>query len=455
MLKNLTQISCSLALALACSLPLQAAEIPARVLDSARQRVDYGLNPGLVLIYLEGDDEPVIQVLGKSSFEADALPLTPRSRFEIGSLTKLFTALLAAKLVNEGKIEPSTTLQELWPQTWPPLDKSLQQVQLKALLTHTSGLPRLPDNFAPADPRDPYADYDLSHLQAFLSHYHLAATPAKYAYSNVAYGLLGVLLPRQQSPKLGYAEMLQSEILKPLHMSLSSTEDLENLALTTQPYFEGAAVSHWHFADAALGLGSIRSNAEDMARFLQAQLHPPDSTLGRAIQRSHELLYDGAEHKLAYGWHISTIAGRELYTHSGETGGYLSFIGFDPKTRRGAVVLTNHTDAIADLGVAMLNPDYTLRTLTDQRLPATELRAYLGDYDLAPGVQIRVRQAGGYLLARVTGQNFIRVFPDGERSFKYRVVKARLVFKADAQGQIVGVTLEQNGEHYAPRHKGQ
>ena len=190
-----------------------------------------------------------------------------------------------------------------------------------------------------------------------------------------------------------------------------------------------------------------------MARFLQAQLNPSDSTLGKAIKASHKTLVTPKDTplSLAYAWHISTVAGRELYLHNGQTGGYLSFIGFDPKTGRGAVVLSNHTDSISDLGLALINPDYQLKPVQDHRRPEQELAQYLGRYELAPGMIFEITQDKGYLMAKLTHQPALRVFPDGEQSFKYRMIDAKLVFKQNDSGEVIGLTLHQAGEHYAPK----
>lgn len=430
---------------------VHATEMPQAVIESAQRRVDYALNPGIALVYLEGDQPPLIKTFGKNSFATDAIAITPQSRFEIGSLTKVFTALSAAAAVETGQLQPKETLAHLWPQSWPAPHASLESVTLASLLSHTSGLPRLPDNLQSSDPTDPYANYSLKNLQDFFARHTLQKTPEQYSYSNLGFGLLGALLPIKTGFS-SYAEMLEVQIWKPLKMNLTSLEDLENQALSTQPYFEGNPVSAWHMTEAFVGAGAIRSNAEDMAKFLSAQLNPPQNTLGQAIKRSHQILDPQAEGKqsLAYGWHVVTVAGHTLYLHDGQTGGYLSFMGFDPITRRGAVVLTNHTDAITDLGLALITPDYTLREIQDQRRSETELAPYLGQYELAPGLLFQIKQDAGYLLVQLGEQPTIRVFPEGKNSFKYRIVDARLVFKWEA-GKVIGLTLHQNGEHFAQK----
>jgi CubicO group peptidase (beta-lactamase class C family) len=79
-----------------------------------------------------------------------------------------------------------------------------------------SGLPRLPDNMNPADPANPYADYDAAKLLAFLASYKLTRDPGeKYEYSNLAVGLLGFALA--QHAHMSYEQLVKERIFKPLH----------------------------------------------------------------------------------------------------------------------------------------------------------------------------------------------------------------------------------------------
>lgn len=428
------------------------AEISAEVLASAQQRVELGLNPALVIVYLEKGKAPEIKALGSTSLEPGASAVTPQTLFEIGSVSKTFTALAAALQVEQGLMKVDDSLDSLWPQSWGPLNPSLAPIKLSALLTHTSGLPRMPDNFQPADPNDPYADYAQNQLQAFLKGLKLQNAPPKYGYSNLAYGLTGALLAARAGNS--YSQLITRDILQPLGMLQSRLDDppaTESLAL---PHYEGVPVAPWHFSEPTAGAGAIRSSGQDMAKYLSAQLSPPAGPLGKAIQRSHQLLHTESELELAYGWHVARVEGQPLYWHNGQTGGFLSFMGFMPDKGVGAVVLTNNTDSIQDLGLRLLNPAQKLWPVFDKRLPERQLKVYTGTYNLAPGMDFTITQAHGYLLVQLTGQPALRVFPiDQPHRFAYRVVDAQLAFDTDDQGQVKGLTLHQNGmTPYAKKH---
>ena len=132
-------------------------------------------------------DEKGVQFLQTGRFaKADDRPVTPDTQFEIGSITKVFTSLLLAESERAGKVsrdDPVTKCLKV-PATPEGLAR-LKKITLLMLATHTSGLPRLPPNLAPGDPRDPYADYTREKLLAALA---MSAAnvkaPADYAYSN-------------------------------------------------------------------------------------------------------------------------------------------------------------------------------------------------------------------------------------------------------------------------------
>lgn len=118
----------------------------------------------------------------------------PDSLFEIGSISKTFTGLMLARMVVEGKAQLDAPVRELLPAATAAKPAG-QEITLLDLATHHSGLPPMPDNFHPADPHNPLADYGPEQLYAYLAK-HGAAKPedATFAYSNLGFGLLGQAL---------------------------------------------------------------------------------------------------------------------------------------------------------------------------------------------------------------------------------------------------------------------
>ncbi len=465
-MKNKSLSICTGLACLSLLLPLsaQAAGLPPDVIASAERRIELGLNPGLVIIFKEKGQAPVIQSFGKTSFAQDAQLVTPETRFEIGSVTKTFTALQAALQIERGALKTDATLSQIWPQSWGKLNASLNPITLSELLTHSSGLPRMPDNFEPAQPTDPYLDYSAQRLQSFAHTHVLSKAPKTYAYSNLGYGILSSLLVHN-SKQTNYAQMLKQDILRPLGMNQTQVDDPAAGLPLAHAHYEGVAVPGWHFSEVTQGLGALRSTGQDMARYLSAQLEPQsisDPELSKAILRSQQILYQSSSHplNLAYAWHLdkrlqtAETPGPE-YSHNGMTGGFLSHMSFAPDRGRGVVILTNNTDAIQDLAQHLMHPESPLKPLLDQRTATEKLNVYLGQYLLAPGLILKIRQEAGYLIVGLTGQAELRVFPEAEADhFVYRIVDAQLVFERNPEGNIRGVTLNQNGKSlYASKTK--
>ena len=114
--------------------------------------------------------------------------------YEIGSISKVFTGILLASAVQHKAADLDQRIQELLPADV-ELSIKDQPIRLWHLATHTAGLPRLPDNMSPADPKNPYADYSVEQLHEFLRKFQPNRPPEeKSAYSNLGAGLLGHLL---------------------------------------------------------------------------------------------------------------------------------------------------------------------------------------------------------------------------------------------------------------------
>src|SRR6185436_19393048 len=112
--------------------------------------------------------------------------------YEIGSISKTFTATLLALMVKDGTVRLDESVQELLPAGVQMPVKDDVSITLEHLTTHMSGLPRLPENWDPADINNPYADYGTKNLYEGLASLKLTREPNKeYEYSNLAVGLLG------------------------------------------------------------------------------------------------------------------------------------------------------------------------------------------------------------------------------------------------------------------------
>ena len=273
------------------------------------------------------------------------------SIFEIGSITKTFTGLILSQMVEQGKVKFNDPVRELLPPGTVERPAGAE-ITLLDLATQHSGLPRMPDNFKPGDPANPYADYHAANLFEFLAK-HGVSKPAnpEFLYSNLGFGLLGqALSDRAGEP---YPQLLKNEVLDPLGM--------RDTAVTLSPeqqarFIPGHTADHkpahaWDL-DAFAGAGAIRSTATDMLLYLEANLHSESvkaigsslaaKTISAALVRDHELRAQSfGDQKIALAWLYDPTTGN--YWHNGATGGYSSYAFFNPKSDYAAVVLLNAT----------------------------------------------------------------------------------------------------------------
>jgi len=276
-------------------------------------------------------------------------PAKADSIFEIGSVTKTFTGLLLARMVEKGVVKFDEPVRELLPPGTVAKPDGAEITLLDLAIQH-SGLPRMPDNFHPADAQNPYADYRAPDLYRYIGSHGLAksASPA-FLYSNLGLGLLGQALANRAG--MNYPELLHREISGPLGLK----DTVVSLSADQQKRFIGGhdaefGPAHAWDLDALAGAGAIRSTAGDMLTYLEAQLHPEKYTaLASAIRQAHELRATAPPSmRIGLAWLYMEKDG--FYWHNGGTGGYASYVFFDPKNDCAAVVLYNRTvgDGFAD-----------------------------------------------------------------------------------------------------------
>jgi serine-type D-Ala-D-Ala carboxypeptidase/endopeptidase len=289
-------------------------------------------------------DHGVRRVFSYGAAKADSI-------FEIGSITKTFTGLILSQMVEQGKVKFNEPVRELLPPG--TVAKPVgDEITLLDLATQHSGLPRMPDNFKPADPSNPYADYSPSSLYTFLAKQTVAKPAAPgFLYSNLGFGLLGQALAVRSA--LSYSALLRDEVIDPLGLkdtTISLTP--EQLARFIPGHSGDHKPAHAWDLDAFAGAGAIRSTASDMLTYLEANLHPESikpaakstaaSTLSSALTQQHELRADAMPGtRIALAWLFESESGN--YWHNGATGGYSAYAFFNPKGDYAAVVLLNTT----------------------------------------------------------------------------------------------------------------
>jgi CubicO group peptidase (beta-lactamase class C family) len=410
-----------------------------------RYLVEDGEAPGIVLGILEADGST--RIISHGSAGPNTRPLGPRSVFEIGSINKTFTGALLADMVARGKVALSDPVSKYLPASVRVPSRGGRQITLLDLATHHSGLPRLPDNHSPADPANPYSDYTVAKLYAFLSSHELQREPgAKGEYSNLGMGLLGHALARAAG--VSYQELVRERILKPIGMRTTGWAVEGALAeWTTKGHNDaGQVVPFWFGTEAIYGAGGLRSNLEDMLAYLKANVGPADTGLERAMRDAHQVRQqlDGNS-SIGLGWQVADYQGRKIVTHGGGTGGYRTQIAFDPEKRVGFVMLTNSGRFKDDIGMDFLRrgPPLAIREAPVSR---EILKSYVGEYQVAPGSSMVVKlEDDGTLTVRAPNNVRFRMYAESDAKFFLKRTPWRFTFTRDASGAVAGFIVNMNG----------
>jgi CubicO group peptidase (beta-lactamase class C family) len=422
----------------------QGIQIPEEVRTSVRARVDNGWSVGIVVGVVDATGARYFSY--GSSARAGGRPVDERTVYEIGSVTKVFTALALADMVVRGDVGLDDPVQRYLPDSVHVPSRSGHEITLRLLSAQRSGLPRMPTNFAPADPTNPYADYGADRLYAFLNGYTLPRDPgASYEYSNLGVGLLGLALSRRDGTS--YEDLVLRRVIRPLGLAdtrVTLTPELR--ARLARGHAGEREVSNWDL-DALAGAGALRSTAADLTRFLAAAAGLVPTALDSAFRLTEVIEGDaGPTMRIGLGWHVVGRDTSTAYWHNGGTGGYHSFIGFDPRRKVGVVVLSNSALSIDDIGFHILNPGSPLAAVRAAiALPADSLDAYVGEYRFAPTFVLSIRREGGGLVAQATGQSANPIYPSARDEFFFRVVDAQLSFGRDSTGRVASLVLHQGG----------
>jgi CubicO group peptidase (beta-lactamase class C family) len=366
--------------------------------------------------------------------------------FEIGSITKVFTGLLLAQAVVEKKVTLETTVSSLLDPKLKFADPRVAAITLKQLSTHTSGLPRLPDNLdVGAVEDDPYAHYDEKLLIAYLTSAKLDGEgPYSCSYSNLGVGLLGHLLGKVYG--MSWEKAMVTKICLPLGLNDTAVHPGPNLLLAT-PHAEAKVVKPWSF-DAVAGAGALRSTAADLMKFGEAMLHPEQTPLKDAFAIALQAQADAPAMggQIGLGVFLGKREGEMFFSHDGGTGGYSSSLQVIPSKEVVLVALINNNSLSGSAVIAAMS-DAKPATPQKQKeisLQAETMAQYPGVYELDRDSRFTVLLRDGQLWVNLTGQAFLRAFAKASDRFFYKAVAAEIAFNRD-QGQIQSLTLFQNG----------
>ncbi len=334
--------------------------------DAALGMIRSGKAVGLVIGVVD-DDKSAVLGYGRRTLGSD-VPPDADTVFEIGSVTKTFTALSLAIMAERGLVKLDDPVSKYLPSSVHVPAYKGRHITLADLATHTSGLPEEPGTTQGSE-EDPYAHFDTAEMYRFLNAHKLTRAPgAKYEYSNMGMGLVGLVLSRRLG--MPYEKMVNTLICRPLGMRdtvITLFGDQKSRLATG--YVRQRRVgsldlaqpsSPWTSYESLAGAGDIRSTGNDMLRYLKANMGLGPNAKPLPFELVQKRRHDaGGDVWIGLGWHgLGRDSTDGTVWHNGESGGYYSFIAFSRKHRKGLVILSNSTedgDAIDSLGFKLLD----------------------------------------------------------------------------------------------------
>jgi CubicO group peptidase (beta-lactamase class C family) len=255
--------------------------------------------------------------------------------FEIGSITKVFTSTVLASLVIDKKLDFNNYVNDYYSFDF----RNSIKINFSDLANHTSGLPRLPENFDLSNEINPYRNYREKDLNEYLRNILEIknSVEKKYDYSNLGAGLLGYTLGISQ--KTNFNDLLKKRVFNKYKMknSYTSPKGIESnivKGLDTK----GQEITNWEF-DVLFGGGGILSSTEDLVKFSRAQFDKSNKELELTRKATFNI---NDRMKIGLGWHIlKTDKGSDWIWHNGGTGGYSSSMVLDVEKKNGVIVLSN------------------------------------------------------------------------------------------------------------------
>jgi serine-type D-Ala-D-Ala carboxypeptidase/endopeptidase len=430
-------------------------EILAKRIDQQKQAV------GIVVGVIEPTGRRVVAYGNLAN--GDPRPLDGDTIFEIGSVTKVFTSLLLADMVNRREVTLDDPAARYLPGNVKMPERSGKSITLHDLSTHTSGLPFLPGNFKPKD-------YTVDDLYQFLSGYELPRDPgSEFEYSNLGAGLLGRLLANRAGT--GFERLIGTRITQPLNMLdtgiVLSASVQQRMATGHNGVLAPAATLD---LPTLAGAGALRSSANDMLTFLEAFLGYKESSLAPAMRAMLEFRRPALKAQIGLGWLFNSVEGKEIAWHNGRTAGFQSVVGFDPKTRTGVVVLANAStpSGVDDIGGHLLNPRVALanpeppRQRSEIPIDPKLFDHYTGRYQATPNLIFEITRDGDHLFAQsfvrlpdkqpgnLTGMPKLELFAEGENKFFAKVADNQVTFETAPNGRAERLIMRRTGRDMPP-----
>ena len=297
-------------------------------LDQLLKKTFRSHEPGAAVGIVKGGNLVFEKYYGLARLE-DSTPVSPATNFNIGSVTKQFTAAAVLQLVERNEISLTDTLNKFFPELHPAIGKT---VTIYHLLTHTSGIK---EHYPYVDTKPGQHVFDLEVLDAVRKMDSLYFPPGtRYRYSNTAYCLLALIVEQVSSHK--FRQYIKRNIFSPLDMTHSDVVNMEehinNRAFgyaydsTKRQFMPSDAKENAFFTTE--GDGGIYTSLRDYVKWVNGLYNEKilqKSSVAEATQIQY-LIDSIKQLGYGFGWFVENINGKRVVRHEGEWQGFTSFI---------------------------------------------------------------------------------------------------------------------------------
>ena len=318
------------------------------VKKTIQENVDNGKHQSLFVGIIDGNH---VDYYHYGTVEKDGKEIDENTVFEIGSISKVFTTLILADMIEKDEVSLDDPIDKFLPNAIKTPSKDGKKITLYDLARHTSGLPVFPDDF-PIFDVNKQQEYDREKMYDYLSRFEPSREiGSQYEYSNIGGSLLGHVLSLQAEKE--FEKLLKEKVLDELEMTSTCIKQCEHIKKQfAKPHLLWEQTDELNLSKDMVSAGEIRSSGKDMLAFLAYAMGLKDSSLKQAFEFAQEPNYKINENlSIGLGWHITENNERKIIWHNGATNGFSSFMGFDPESKQGVLILTNSAMNVDDIAI--------------------------------------------------------------------------------------------------------
>ena len=276
------------------------------------------------------------------------LDVNQNTIYEIGSITKLFTANLIAQAQKEGKLNIDDYIDGYLPNDYKLSERIKQKIKISDLASHQSGLPDF--DFKKLMELKPKQPLDISEetLHSIINDSTSLSDYGNYRYSNISYALLGIILENIYNED--YEQILKEKILVPAQMTNTYTTKFEVENRVTGYDIDGVKQEYFNWNSITAPAGLLKSNISDMSKFLKILLSNKGQ-ISQATEVTENTFYKNTKREVGLGQEIERNGDDIFYYKTGDTFSGSSILAYDKKSNWGIVILINqhNSDLIRDL----------------------------------------------------------------------------------------------------------